>query len=481
MKRFLYILICVIVLPCYADNNTMTFFPIENYSQDIHQWLSPSEPDYHKNLLDKSYQQKRFTELKHTYFGTEPQDNAVWSAAYVTYVLEKNPDLQQSIRGMLDRFDNRQQADKTLVYGPNYRQYPSAWIQDIQKSIDISSLHALHYSSNNRAIATENLPLRLLPTDDPAYYSAHIAGEGYPFDNLQSSAVYVGTPLYILGQTRNKSWTLVITPECIAWMKSNGVARVDEHFISRWQTAAYAHLMGIRQSNVSVLDTEGHYRFSAYVGMIFPLSHRYRGTSEILIPVKDTAGRAIIEKGFLSSDAIVPLPWTASRAHFAALFKTLAGREYAWGSKDFYTDCSSEMKSIFTLFGIFMPRNTQSQTQAGYMIDISSLIPKERARYLMEKGVPLLTLVRLKGHIALYVGTYKNKKGQEYPLSYQQVWGFGVQKNSYRAIIGQSVFLPLLTTYPSDPQLIPHLQKEIFQLIYLDRWPKTPLKQTLSL
>ncbi len=38
---------------------------------------------------------------------------------------------------------------------------------------------------------------------DPSFFSPKLAGEGYPFDNLQVSAIRPGTPLYVLRAERS--------------------------------------------------------------------------------------------------------------------------------------------------------------------------------------------------------------------------------------------------------------------------------------
>ncbi len=477
----LYLSIIFFLNPCFADNDNRKLFPIERYSQNVDQWLNPSTPNYNKNLLSKAYQTERLNELTHTYFGTESQDNSVWSKDYINYILNYNKNLPEKLQAALNRFDNAKQSPRTQVFGMNYRAYPHQWFSQIQQNISLSDFRHPHYLEENRAIATQNFALRVIPTDDPAYFSTHIAGEGYPFDNIQSSAVYVGTPLYIIGTTRDKEWILVITPECIGWMKTTGIARVSEAFIHQWQQTAYHHLVNFKRSNVGVYNQLGQYQFSGYVGMIFPEVVQTKKTAIILIPIRQTDGMAKIEESTISSENIVILPWSATPAHFAEILDVLKGRQYGWGSLGFYNDCSAEMKAIFSLFAIFMPRNTQSQELAGYLVDISHLTAKERSQHLIKKAIPLLTLIHVKGHILLYVGTYKGKDGHLFPLSYQQVWSLYPKDKSSRSVIGQAVFLPLLTQYPEDVNLAPQLDNELFHLIYLNQFPEKRLKQHLSI
>lgn len=484
MWQFLKIsIILMVTTMAYAETNNMSLFPIENYNQNVDTWISSSTADYNKNLLDDSYQQKRLYELKHSYYGTGKDDNSPWSQSYVNFVLNQQTDdknIANTIIVALDQYDNREQDEKTLTYGANYRPHSTHWLGNIEGNVNSAQFNNLKYLAKNRGIATDNMPLRALPTEDPAYYSSKIAGEGYPFDNLQLSAIWAGTPLYILGTTKDHRWTYVLAPEYIGWIKSTGVARVDDGFISEWQKAAYVNLAAVKQTNVSIVDQYGSYQFNGYVGMLFPVAKKSSNNIEVLIPFKQVNGFATILHSNLSTANAAVLPLQASPANFAMIFHALQGRPYGWGNLDFHNDCSGEMKAIFTMFGLFMPRNTANQILAGKMVDISKLNAKERSDYLIKNGYPLLTLVRIKGHILLYVGTYKNGDGKEFAQSYQQMWGMSPKDRNSRSVIGQSVFLPLLTSYPEDKNLVSELDNGLFQVVYLNQFSDKPLKQGLT-
>lgn len=78
---------------------------------------------------------------------------------------------------------------------------------------------------------------RLLPTNDVYFYSYKIAR--YPSDNLQWASIWAGTPLYIIGTTKDRVWSLVITPDpdVMVWVKSSGIARTLQNLLinGRWQ------------------------------------------------------------------------------------------------------------------------------------------------------------------------------------------------------------------------------------------------------
>lgn len=477
------VLILIFVSLVYADNNNMKLFPLNNYSQNTDMWISPNRSDYNTNLLDYNYQNERLNKLKHTYFGTKNTDNSPWSMGYVSNILNQQTgkiNISNSIILTLGEFDHSEQFQKLQFLGINNRAYSSSWIEAIKKNINFKQLNNLKYSSKNRAIATSNLLMRGLPTNDPAYYSSTIPGEGYPFDDLQVSATYAGTPLYILSYTIDKEWALVLAPEYIGWVKSSGVAFTDNDFMKTWQKTSYTNLVGIKKSDVAIVDIHNNFQFNGYVGMIFPVVSHKGNDFEILIPVRQSNHQALISHAKLDSDSVAKLPLSASPSNFAMIIKSLQGRPYGWGNLGFYNDCSGEMKSIFTMFGFFMPRNSKNQAFVGKDVDISSLTPQERSDYLIKNGDPFLTLVQLPGHILLYTGAYKNGDGTIYPMTYQQMWGLSPSDGSRRLVIGKSVFFPLLLSYPENTSLSSELAKKKFELIYLSQNPDKPIKSTLK-
>ena len=127
------------------------------------------------------------------------------------------------------------------------------------------------------------------------------------------------------------------------------------------------------------------------------------------------------------------------------------------------------MKSIFTPFGIWLPRNSTGQSRLRSSVDLSSLSINARLSYLRQHGHPLLTLIYVDGHIMLYIGKYNIKKlGQHTLMTYQNLWGLSSLNNDKRYVLGRSMFFPLLEGYSELPELLPQAAKDHFKLVFLD-------------
>jgi cell wall-associated NlpC family hydrolase len=444
---------------CYANNdNLISLFPIEHYSQDITDWIHPNDNQYNLPLLNPEMQKRHINSFYQHYFGLF----SPWNTEYIHAILRQSSgsyliSLEKSI---ISDFTNQNKAPDEIGYGENFRPHSQNWIDHITQNMDLSQFETLSYQPDHRAIAIQNLNARSLPTDDVSFYHYTYAGEGYPFDNLQMSALWVGTPVYILGQTRDRAWLLVMTPEYIAWVKS-------------WSSAAKKNLAAITHTQTSIIDHTGQFRFSAYIGAVFP-AKKIADKINIMIPIANTHQQAIIQHANLSTQYATMMPLTPTPHHMATLMDALIGRPYGWGNMYFYNDCSAELKNLFTPFGIWLPRHSANQISAGKIVDISSQSPEERLHYLQTNGHPFMTIIYLGGHVILYIGNYPDPHDDQHTMmamTYQNIWGLRPHPSTRRAVIGKSVLLPMLLSYPEDRSLKSLANDPYFQLSYLDQVP----------
>ena len=119
-------------------------------------------------------------------------------------------------------------------------------------------------------------------------------------------------------------------------------------------------------------------------------------------------------------------------------------------------------------FGVFLPRNSAAQIQAvARTVDLSLENLNGRVRYLTQHGRPFKTLVYIPGHIMLYIGN-TIIRGQNVPMTYQNIWGLSPVDSSSRSIIGGTVFFPLLASYPESPSLVSLAGKSEFKLGFIE-------------
>jgi hypothetical protein len=435
-------------------------FPIDAYSQNINDYLSPNSENYNKSLLTSMYQSLQLKEFYNHYYSSDAQSLSPWSKQMIKSV---SPIIKKTELAILDEFNNETKSNANRHYGENFKEHGQDWWEKIKGNMDLEQVDAHTYTEENRAIAINNTFARALPETAPDFFHASLPGQGFPFDNLQESAIWAGTPLYVFSVSKDKAWSLVITPDnYFAWVRSNDIAYASPEFVQQWQQAAHT-LAAVTQTEASIVNSEQQFQFSGYIGAVFPMVERNNQQTTILIPVKNSHNQAIIEMGIINSNASSKMPLEASPKNIATIITQLQNRPYGWGGVFFYNDCSQELKSLFTPLGIWLPRNSAQQAQLSAVFDLSKGDVDARLAGLKEKGHPLMTIIYIKGHVMLYVGDKEN------PITYQQVWGMSPSNKDKRYVIGQSLFLPLLKSYPESPDATSFANKSNFKLIYLDQ------------
>lgn len=451
----------------HAQQDVVSLFPIEHYNQNIANWIKPSDADYDKPLLTSEMQQLRMDEFFNHYFGT----SSPWNADYVNRVLRHAPpdDLKTMEKSLLWTFGNKNKAGSEIGYGENFRPHTLEWIKTIADNINLTSLENPAYQPAQRGIAVDNTHVRALPTSDVHFYHYKIAGQGYPFDNLQMSAMWAGTPVYIISESNDHAWLLVLTPDFIGWVQSKDIARVNDAFVQQWTSAAKNKMAAITHTKTSLVDEHGQYLLTTYVGAVFPIAHDNNGL-QLMVPATGANRQAVIKHANVTAEEAARMPLSATPHNFALLMQTLIGRPYGWGSMYFYNDCSQEMKSLFTPFAIWLPRHSSDQVTRGSMADLSAYPKEQRINYLRDNGHKLLSIVYIGGHVLLYIGNAQ-VNGNSVVMTYQDMWGLSPRPSTRRAVIGQSVVFPMMLQYPEDTTLISQADKKIFRVAFLDQMP----------
>lgn len=457
---------------------TASLFPLSRYDQRVARWIDTQGPHAHRSVLPPARQDAATAQWKTRYFGAAadiapspaagahapagaftpdaaPPDDTLaspWQPEVIARLLapDTGVDLAARVAAGVDHFGA---ASPHPGFGRNLRPYAADWIAAIRRNVDVAQFTGRHgYLPANRAITTTNAALRLLPTSEPFFYDPRLPGEGYPFDNLEQTILRPATPLYILGRSRDGAWYYVLAPDVSGWVRVDGVGRVDARFVAQWRAAAWRTLGAITGTQVNVTDRAGVFRFAAPIGTVLPLVAARGATRTVMVPALDADRRAQWRLADLDADDVAAMPLPATPANFALLLRRLQSRPYAWGGSDLYNDCSLELKSLFTPFGVWLPRHSSQQVRGPDVVDLPDATAAERIAALREHGRPLLSIVDIGGHVMLYLGNGV-VDGRTVPIVYENLWGLSPADGSRRAILGQSAILPLLERFPEDAGL----------------------------
>jgi len=293
-----------------------------------------------------------------------------------------------------------------------------------------------------KAITIGVAHLRHLPAAKAVYFRKVLGGEkNGSFDKLQVSSIAPGTPVFISHVSRDKAWAIVETGYAFGWMPWKELAVVTPEFMKRWEQGPYAAVV---RDKTPIYDQDGGFLFRASVGSMFPKTAEGEDTVEIIVPARGGQGRAEMRKVAMLKETAMTRPIALTPCRLAALANEMTREPYGWGGLRNNRDCSAMIRDLLAPFGIWLPRHSADQaSEGGLYLDLSHLSVTEKKKLILARGVPYLTLLWLKGHIMLYIGS---RNGE--PLVFHNFWS--VRTMSERGQQGKKIVghAAITTLYP---------------------------------
>jgi hypothetical protein len=302
-------------------------------------------------------------------------------------------------------------------------------------------------ASPRPGVALAAADVRALPYGRPLYASRATAlGQGGRLkqDILQCSVLRPGEPLAIYFMSRDAKWAFVANGTVAGWAPSPSVALVDEDFMDAYEMAGKAV---VTRDNLRICDSNGRLLCVAKLGTVLPYENE-----KVLVPARGENGTAVFvrardmdaKNGAAPAVAAFPVPLTPRNA--ASAIDQMMGERYGWGGAGGLRDCSAMTRDYFSLFGVWLPRNSGDQSLEGARIKLSDTPAEARSRVIASSGVPFASIIHMPGHIMLYLGVYDGE-----PVVFHNTWG--VRTKSGRAVVGKTVVsgLKLGAELPGKP------------------------------
>jgi hypothetical protein len=288
--------------------------------------------------------------------------------------------------------------------------------------------------------------IRVFPTDELSMNTPN----NYEFNRFQHSSISPGSLIGIYSFSKDKLWAYVQTRFIRGWVRTIDLAIAKERSEAVGYEEAKDQLV-ITGNFVKVFGDTLFQQpvFLAQMGTSFPILSSPRtspatcwhradtvqdGSGQIgkanqyyiiRIPFRESDGKLSFRKGYISRDDDVHfgfLPYTQENlAHQA--FKMLH-EPYGWGEMFGARDCSRFIMDIFSTFGILMPRNSKLQGRIGIPLGQAERKTIQEKQKILDQAIPLATLLRLPGHIMLYLG---KDNGKYYVI--HNIWG--IQKGGW--------------------------------------------------
>ncbi|MDD3294410.1 MAG: SH3 domain-containing protein [Geobacteraceae bacterium] len=323
-------------------------------------------------------------------------------------------------------------------YGENRRKTSTALLRQLLANCDLEHMPSL----NRPAIAVCPSAMRVLPTTAPLFKKA----DDFPFDVLQNAAVKMNDPLSILHVSPDGLWVFARGADASGWIEARDVAFISE---TRASELMKKDLIVVVKDETLLRDAKNGAIAKVTLGTLLPCVSEEYNSYKVLAAIQAEGRETRLIEARIPKDAARRFPLDFNQDNIALVGNQLLGKPYGWGGLRHNRDCSSMIRDFYLPFGFWLPRGSYNQIHSGNPVSLSKLSNYEKERLLLEKGVPFLTIVYLRGHIMLYVGSLNGR-----PLVFHASWGVSVKDGEgeiYKHVIGKSIISTLTPGWELRP------------------------------
>lgn len=258
------------------------------------------------------------------------------------------------------------------------------------------------------ALTLRECNIRALPTNEIAMEETN----NYQFNRFQVTKINPGEALAVIHSSPHGGWYFVASYFIKGWIESQDIALTNDKELVMDFCKAIPFVIYTGNYGYLYYDKElTRFALKVRMGTRFPLIEEGKGYFCVRMPFKSKEGHLSFTEGYLAKDSCINIGYLSfTQENIAKLAFELKGEEYGWGGMFEGRDCSRFIFDIFKCMDVLLPRNSTSQSKAGFSsIDLANLSVKQKERVIIERGIPFATLLSLPGHIMLYLGKEQDR------------------------------------------------------------------------
>lgn len=258
--------------------------------------------------------------------------------------------------------------------------------------------------------------VRFFPMEEPLYVSP----SDIDFDQVQNSTLDVGTPVAVVHQSADKKWYYVFAALSQGWVQSDRVALGDAKMVRDFVKSSDRAVALAAKADIFLNEGMTTQHDALRMGAYLPLVKENGDYMVVRVPVLDQENKLLLMDGYVRSREFHNgyLAYTAQNIITQAF--VMLDKPYGWGGMYGEQDCSAFLDEVFATVGIVLPRDSKDQAMVGQLIAAFRPDQKNEERTKsFENAVGGLTLLPMKGHIMLYLGSIDKK-----PYAIHCLWAY---------------------------------------------------------
>ena len=284
-------------------------------------------------------------------------------------------------------------------------------LAEIVANRDLAAIPASQPTRHGLVVA--RAALRAFPTEQRVFSEA---GDR-DIDRFQESALFPGTPVVPLHESRDRQWLFVLSPRYAAWIARDRVAvGTAAEVFGYVDRAPYRIVTAATAHTVYTPEQPALSRLQLDMGLRLPLveapadgqvngQHAY-ASHVVELPLRRADGRLAFASALLPASAdSAPDYLPLTRANLVRQSFKFLGERYGWGHAYDARDCSGFVSEVYRSMGVELPRNTRDQA-------VSPALDKRRfdagddhdARLAAARALDVGDLVYIPGHVMMVIG-----------------------------------------------------------------------------
>ena len=247
---------------------------------------------------------------------------------------------------------------------------------------------------------------RFLPTRKGLYQGKN----GHDFDQLQNSALDVGTPVAVVHTSADGLWYYALTAISDGWVEAKYIALGNVRQVRKFAEGKDFAVVIRPKADIFMNGSMTEYDDYVRMGTRLPLARIDAGRVTVNVPVMDADGTLVVKKAYMNAEDVNIgfLPFTARNIYKQALM--MLNQPYGWGDMYGEQDCSRFLQMVFATVGIMLPRDSKTQAQVGNsIVDFNGKSDDAAKIAAIVRAPAANTILAMKGHIMLYLGTVDGK------------------------------------------------------------------------
>ncbi|HRS10819.1 MAG TPA: SH3 domain-containing protein [Sedimentisphaerales bacterium] len=319
------------------------------------------------------------------------------------------PELRTILRRELDGFRNM------TLYDADGRQVDTSFYASIEDNMRLESIGSAVQVRFGFVVC--NADQRLLPTAEGLYAEA---GD-IDFDQVQNSALDIGTPVAILHTSADRQWHYTMGPSSDGWIETGKLALCSQEQLRDIMGRPFVTV--VRAKGNVYLDAKltQYHGFVRMGSRLFLSDDNAQGVVGVVLPARADDGALEVRTGYLKRQEVVAGTLSCTPRHIIEQAFEMLNTPYGWGGANGQQDCSQFVQEVFATVGVQLPRNSSDQACVGRLL--GGFRPDDsddkKQQAVVTQAIPGASLLHMKGHVMLYIGEVAGR-----PYVIHDVWAY---------------------------------------------------------